>query len=105
MPHGKAFASVKLQGDGTVVVTGPFTRGPGEAARVALVAFYLVQGSTKVDGDGRWLPGKTEWTGTADKGLTAGPAHGTALAVSPHDDGPGFVTFSWNEPVDVTEAQ
>ncbi len=104
MSKGKAFTSAKLQPDGTVEVTGPFTRGPGEANRLALVAFYLVQGSTKVDGQGRWMPGEPDWTGTADTGLKAGPAHGTALAVSPHDDGPGFVTFTWNEPVEVVAA-
>lgn len=102
MPHNKAFASAKLQGNGTVEVTGPFTRAPGEADRLALVAFCLVQGSTKVYGDGRWLPGELEWTGTADSGLKAGPAHGSALAVSPHENGPGFVTFSWDQPVDIT---
>jgi hypothetical protein len=104
MSKGK-FRSAKLQSDGTVVVAGPFSRGPGEPAKPALVAFYLQQDAVKVDGDGRWLPGEPDWTGKGGSGLKAGPAHGTALAVSPHEDGPGFATFSWNEPIDVTEAE
>jgi hypothetical protein len=99
----KNFKSATLKSDGTVEVKGPFTLEPGEPKKPALVAFYLVQGSTKVDGNGRWLPGEADWTGTGGKGLEAGPAHGSALAVSPRDDGPGFATFSWNEPVEVTE--
>ena len=84
MAHGPKFSSAKLQSDGTVEVTGPFKPEPGEPDKPALVAFYLVQGSTKVDGEGRWMPGDTEWTGTAgSSGLQAGPAHGRGACRRP----------------------
>lgn len=108
MPHG-AFSSAKLQSDGTVEVTGPFSPGQGEPKRDTFVAFYLVQGppgaETKVDGEGRWLVGQPDWSGTGNSGgLKPGPAQGTAIAVLAHDNNPGFVTFSWNSSVEVTEA-
>jgi hypothetical protein len=106
MPKSQ-FTSAKIQSDGTVEVAGPFSVGQGEPAKPALVAFYLEQGpagaETKADGEGRWLPGKPNWTGTcSSEGLTPGPARGTAVAVLQHDDNPGFVTFTWNSSVDVT---
>jgi hypothetical protein len=105
MPHG-AFSSAKLQSDGTVEVTGPFRPGQGEPKKPTLVAFYLVQDSNgvKVDGEGRWLVGEPDWTGRGGSGLEPGPARGTALAILAHDNPPGFVAFSWNSPVEVTEA-
>jgi len=102
MAHGPKFSSAKLQSDGTVRVTGPFKPEPGEPDKPALVAFYLAQESTKVDGEGRWMPGDTEWSGTAEAGLRAGPAQAGALAVSPHNDPPGFLTFSWASNIDIT---
>ena len=49
------------------------------------------------------MPGDTEWTGTAgSSGLKAGPAQAAALAVGPHDDPPGFLTFSWSSNIDIT---
>ena len=103
MAHGPKFSSAKLQPDGTVKVTGPFKPEPGEPDKPALVSFYLVQGSTKVDGEGRWMPGATEWTGTAgSSGLKAGPAQAGALAVGPHNDPPGFLTFSWSSDIEIT---
>ena len=46
----KLFKSATLQSDGTAVVTGPFSLEPGDPQKPALVAFYLVQGSTTVGG-------------------------------------------------------
>lgn len=103
MPKGKAFTSAKIQADGTIAVTGPFIQGPGEASKVALVSFCIAQGSSTAYGQGQWLPGQTVWTGTAEGGVQVGPSHGTAVAVSPSADGNGFLTSSWNEPVDVTD--
>jgi hypothetical protein len=102
MSHKGAFDSATLRPDGTVEVTGPFTRDPDEPPKPALVAFYLEQDSTKIDGEGRWLPTESGWTGTAGPGLKAGPAQATALAVIARDDPPGFVTFSWSQQVDIT---
>jgi hypothetical protein len=102
MTHGTKFSSAKLQSDGTVKVTGPFSPEPGEPDKPVRVAFYLVQGSTKVDGEGRWMPGDTEWSGTAESGLRAGSALAGALAVGPHNDPPGFLTFSWSSNIEIT---
>jgi hypothetical protein len=76
MSKGKAFNSAKLQPDGTVEVTGPFSLDPGEPKAPALLSFYLVQDSKTVEGDGRWLVGTPEWTGTGGSGLKAGTRTG-----------------------------
>jgi hypothetical protein len=102
MPKG-AFSSATLQSDGTVAVTGPFSLDPGEPMKPALVAFYLVQGSTTVGGDGRWSIGEPKWTGTCGSGLTVGAAWGYGLAILVQDDPPGFATWTWTAPVNVTE--
>jgi len=102
MAHGTKFSSAKLQSNGTVEVKGPFKPDPGDPDKPALVSFYLVQGSTKVDGEGRWMPGDTEWSGTAGGGLRAGSAQAGALAVGPHNDPPGFLTFSWSSDIEIT---
>jgi hypothetical protein len=104
MPHG-AFSSAKLQSDSTVEVKGPFTLEPGEPQKPALVAFYLVQGSTTVGGDGRWSIGEPEWSGTCDGALlTAGQAWGYGMAILVQDEPPGFATWTWTSPLQVTEA-
>jgi hypothetical protein len=104
MSKGKAFNSAKLQPDGTVEVTGPFSLDPGEPKAPALLSFYLVQDSKTVEGDGRWLVGTPEWTGTGGSGLKAGPAQATALAVLVRSEPPGFMTLSWSQQVEVTAA-
>ena len=77
---------------------------PEQPKKPALVAFYLEQGATKIEGDGRWEPGATEWTGSGAKGLTTGDAQAAALAVLALDDPPGFMTVSWSGQVKVTAA-
>lgn len=110
MPKGQ-FTSAKLKSDGTVEVRGPFSPGPGpdDPKKDTFIAFYLVQGppgaETKVDGEGRWLANAIDWTGTGGSGLKPGPARGTAIAIITHDDPPALVTFGWNSPVEVTEAE
>lgn len=104
MGHGGKFESVKLQPDGTVKVSGPFTVDASEQQKPAVVVFYLVQDSKKFDGEGRWLPGAPDWTGTGGIGLKPGDALASAFAVLALDDPPAFVTFSWADQVKVTKA-
>ena len=95
-------------------MTGPFKPEPGEPEKPALVAFYLVQASTKVDGvpkyttvggNGRWTIGEPEWIGTCDGApLTAGQAWGYGMAILVQDEPPGFATWTWTSPLEVTEA-
>src|SRR6185312_16504515 len=108
MPKGN-FTSAKLQSDGTVSVVGPFSPGPGDPLdRPMVLGFYLVQDSTeaggkptKVDGTGGWWAGQTDWFGAGGTGLKPGPAQATAIAILPHDEPPAFVTFTWNDTVEV----
>ena len=104
MGHVGAFRSPTLRPDGTVEVTGPFSLDPGEPRKDARVIFYLVQDATKIDGEGRWSVGQSEWSGTGSSGLKAGPAQAAGLAVIAPDDPPGFLTFTWSEQVEVTAA-
>jgi hypothetical protein len=108
MPRG-AFTSAELQKDGTVIVKGPFSRFSEDPIKEIFVKFFLVQDAPgpdiMVDGNGSWIPGDPDWTGTADRGqLHAGSAIGNGFTVLVHDDPPSFVTQSWNSPVEVTEA-
>jgi len=103
MPKG--FEKVVIQRDGTATVTGPFSLDPGEPQRSALVSFYIVQGDTTVGGDGRWSIDDETWTGTCGGGLTAGAsAWGYGMAILVQDEPPGFATWTWTAPLDVTEA-
>jgi hypothetical protein len=105
MGHVGKFDSATLPGDGTVKVTGPFSLFPEQPVKPALIAFYLEQGATKIEGDGRWEPPATGWSGTgAAKTLTTGKAQATALAVLALDDPPGFMTVSWSGEVEVKAA-
>jgi hypothetical protein len=105
MPHG-AFSSAKLQSGGRAAVTGPFSLNPGDPQKPALVAFYLVQGSTTVvEGHGSWSIGDKEWQGSCGCGsLKAGDAWGYGMAILVQDEPPGFATWTWTSPVEVTEA-
>jgi len=76
-----------------------------------VLGFYHVQDSTeaggkptKVDGTGGWWPGQTDWFGAGGTGLKPGPAQATAIAILPHDEPPAFVTFTWNDTVEVEAA-
>jgi len=101
----KNFKSATLKSDGTAVVTGPFSLEPGDPQKPALVAFYLVQGSNTVGGEGRWSIGDEEWTGTCDGALLeTGRAWGYGMAILVQDEPPGFATWTWTAPLDVTEA-
>jgi hypothetical protein len=104
MAHGGKFKTVSLGSDGKVEVTGPFTVDASEQRKPAVVVFYLVQDSQKVDGEGRWEPGEPEWRGTGGTGLKPGAALASAFAVLALDDPPAFVTFSWSDNVEVTQA-
>ena len=86
------------------MVTGPFSLEPGEPQKPALVAFYLVQSSTTVGGDGRWSIGQKKWTGKGGGGLEAGEAWGYGMAILVQDEPPGFATWTWTAPLDVTKA-
>ena len=98
------FRSATLGPDGTVDVAGPFELDPDELRKDALVVFHLVQDATTITGDGRWMVGQDDWSGTGGSGLRAGPAQATALAVLARVDPPGFLTLSWSELVEVTAA-
>jgi hypothetical protein len=103
MGHHVKFESATLRDDGTVVVTGPFSLFPNQPNKDALIAFYLEQGATKIEGEGRWSTGHHEWSGTGRRGeLRAGPAQAAGLAVHPLDDPPGFMTVSWSGQIEVT---
>ena len=99
-----AFDSVTLRADGTVEARGEFRSDPDTSGRDAIVSFYVVQGGTRIEGDGRWPAGTPDWTGTGGAGLSPGPAVASALAVSTRVDPDGFQTFTWTEEVEVTGA-
>jgi hypothetical protein len=109
----KRFRTATLQSDGTAVVTGPFSLEPGEPQKPALVAFYLVQESSIVDGEpkyttvsghGTWSIDDEEWKGTCGGGLKTGAAWGYGMAILVQDDPPGFATWTWTSKLDVTKA-
>ncbi len=111
MPKGN-FTSAKLNSDGTVTVVGPFSPGPGDPVdRTVVIAFYLLQDSTgdgqpiKVDGTGGWWPEQTDWFGWSPAGgLKPGPAKASAIAILTHDDPAAFITFTWNDEVEIEAA-
>ena len=101
----KNFRIATLKKDGTAVVKGPFSLEPGDPQKPAVVAFYLVQGSNTVGGDGRWSIGEPEWSGKCDGALlTAGEAWGYGMAILVQDEPPGFATWTWQSPLEVTGA-
>ncbi len=108
MSKGK-FRTARLKSDGTVEVRGPFTLEPGDPQQPALVSFYLVQEKTPgefttVGGDGRWVIGEKEWTGTCDGALLeAGQAWGYGMAIVVQEEPPGFATWTWTSPLPVTD--
>jgi hypothetical protein len=111
MPKGN-FTSAKLNSNGTVSVVGPFSPGPGDPLdRTVVIAFYLLQDSTsggqpvKVDGTGGWWPEQTDWFGECWGGeLKPGPAKASAIAILTHDDPAAFITFTWNDEVEIEAA-
>jgi hypothetical protein len=101
----KRFGSANLKTNGTVVVKGPFSLDPGDPQKPALVAFYLVQGATVVEGHGSWSIGDAEWEGSCSCGsLEVGDAWGYGMAILVQDEPPGFATWTWTSPVPVTKA-
>ncbi len=103
-----------MKKDGSAAVTGPFSLLSGEPKKPVLVSFYLVQPSGEVDdegnpklitvgGDGRWSVDAEEWEGTCEANLLQlGKAWGYGMAILVQEDPPGFATWTWQSPLDVT---
>ena len=112
----KRFGSANLKSNGTIEVRGPFTLDAGDPKSPALVSFYLVQPSDEVDddgnpklitvrGDGRSSVGDETWEGTCEGGrLKLGEVWGYGMAVLVQEDPPGFATWTWQSPLEVTGA-